>query len=89
MLDQIRLLNQRTLRILAEAEHGKWKNPSVALDAVRECRRNLELIGKLTGELKSPEANAHEPVKVIIEYVDKQLVVEHTSQPALPGSNET
>jgi hypothetical protein len=89
VLQQIRRLNQRTLRILTEAEHGKWRDPAIALQAIRECRHNLELIGKLTGELKSPEANAREPVKVIIEYVDKKLVVENASQPALPGSNET
>jgi hypothetical protein len=63
VLQQIRRLNQRSLRILTEAEHGKWKDPAIALQAIRECRHNLELIGKLTGELKSPEANAHEPVK--------------------------
>jgi hypothetical protein len=89
VLDQIRRLNQRTLRILTKAESGKWQDPAIALKAIGECRHNLELIAKLTGELKSPEANAHEPVKVIIEYVDKQLVVERTSQPALPGYNET
>jgi hypothetical protein len=78
VLDQIRRLNQRTLRILSEAEHGKWRDPAIALAAIRECRHNLELIAKLTGELKSPEA-AHEPVRVEIVYVDKQLVVPRAS----------
>jgi hypothetical protein len=68
VLEQIRNLNYRTLRILAEAEHGKWKDPAIALDAIRECRRNLELIAKLTGELKQPAAN--EPVQVQVVYVD-------------------
>jgi hypothetical protein len=68
VLDQIRLLHQRTLRILAEAEHGRWRDPSIALGAIRECRHNLELIAKLTGELKSPAPA--EPTRVEIVYVE-------------------
>jgi hypothetical protein len=78
VLDQIRMLNQRTLRILGEAEHGKWKNPAIALQAIRECRNNGELIAKLTGELKSGPVN--EPVKVEIVYINKApMVTEHDS----------
>jgi hypothetical protein len=68
VLDSIRNLNQRTLHILADAEHGKWKNPEVALKAIAQARSNLELIAKLTGELKQPQAN--EPTKVEIVYVN-------------------
>jgi hypothetical protein len=88
VLDQIRRLNQRTLRILDEAEHGKWRDPAIALVAIRECRHNLELIAKLTGELKSPEA-AHEPVRVEIVYIDKQLVVPRASDSEPPSAIES
>jgi hypothetical protein len=77
VLDQIRRLNLRTLSILTEAEHGK-RDPAIALQAIRESRHNLELIAKLTGELKNPEAN--EPTRVEIVYVDKQLVVNDREQ---------
>jgi hypothetical protein len=73
------MLNQRTLRILGEAEHGKYRDPTIALQAIRECRHNGELIARLTGELKS-SAPSSEPVKVVIEYIDKQLVVESNNQ---------
>jgi hypothetical protein len=80
VLDQIRLLNQRTLRILAESESGKYRDPSIALQAIRESRHNCELIAKLTGELKNPAPA--EPTRVVITYVDRpQLVVEHASGP--------
>jgi hypothetical protein len=46
---EMRRLNQRSLRILAIAEASK--DHDVALRAIAECRRNLELISKLTGEL--------------------------------------
>jgi hypothetical protein len=45
---EMRRLNQRSLRILAIAEESK--DHDVALRAISECRRNLELISKLTGE---------------------------------------
>jgi len=49
----MRKLNTRSLKILKAAEEAK--DHTVALHAVRECRRNLELIAKLTGEL-DPQA---------------------------------
>jgi hypothetical protein len=79
VLDQIRRLNQRTLRILSEAENGKTKDPNVALAAIREAGHNQELIAKLTGELKHPEAA--EPTKVEIVYIDKPLIVPQASEP--------
>jgi hypothetical protein len=78
VLDQINLLNRRCLRILNEADapNSRWKNPSVALAAVRELRNNHELIARLTGELKST-GPTNEPVTVRIVYVNKsQLVVD-------------
>jgi hypothetical protein len=83
VLDQIRMLNQRTLRILGEAEHGKYRDPTIALQAIREARHNGELIAKLTGELKT-SAPTNEPVVVRIEYIDKQLVVESNNQSNTP-----
>jgi hypothetical protein len=46
---EMRRLNQRYLRILAIAEDSK--DHDAALGAIRECRRNLELIARLSGEL--------------------------------------
>jgi hypothetical protein len=67
VLIQIKKLNARTLAILdrAEQEHDL----ATTLAAIRESRHNLEMIAKLTGELRNPEAN--EPTKVEIVYVDK------------------
>jgi hypothetical protein len=79
VLDQIRRLNLRTLSILTKAEHGK-RDPAIALQAIRESRHNLELIAKLTGELKNSEAQ--EPTRVEIVYVDKQLVLNDREQKA-------
>jgi hypothetical protein len=70
VLIQIKKLNARTLAILdrAEQEHDL----AIALTAIRESRHNLELIGKLTGELRNTEPS--EPTHVEITYVDKQIV---------------
>jgi hypothetical protein len=68
----MRKLNTRALRILQDAE--KTKDPAMALSAIRECRRNLELIAKLTGEL-DPRAAGETPggsLQVTINYVQKQ-----------------
>jgi hypothetical protein len=71
-LVRIRQLNQKTLVILERAE--RQHDPQIALAAIRESRHNLELIAKLTGELKNTEAN--EPVSVQIVYVDKQVTTD-------------
>jgi hypothetical protein len=86
VLEQIRRLNLRTLQILERAE--RKNDPTIALAAIRESRHNLELIAKLTGKLKSPEA-AHEPVRVEIVYVDKQLVVPRASDSEPPSAMES
>lgn len=50
LLGQVRTLQTRTLGILAAAEGAK--DLRLALQAIREARGNLELLGKLAGELQ-------------------------------------
>jgi hypothetical protein len=69
VLDQIRKLNQRTLKILGEAEKGKYKDPVVALQAIREARHNLELIARLTGEDKTAQTSGSTKIEIV--YVDR------------------
>ena len=75
VLVEMRALNARTLRILADAEGAEDR--TTALHAIRECRRNLELIAKLTGELDPRAAgeSSGSPLTVIVQYVDKAAVV--------------
>jgi hypothetical protein len=70
VLRQVHNLNQRVLRILDRTE---WRDPAVALQAARECRGNLELIGKITGEIR-PNL-PQEDLRVEVVYIDKQVVV--------------
>jgi hypothetical protein len=59
LLDQMSALHRRTLAILGQAEvSGETK---IALSASREARNNLELLAKLTGELK-----AHAQVNIVM-----------------------
>lgn len=56
LLDQIRSLHARTLRILANAEAAG--DATTALRALREARGGLELLAKLLGELDdAPSVN--------------------------------
>jgi len=66
---QVTDLQARTLAILLEAE--REKEHFLALRAVSEARRNLELLGKLAGELKSDmNVTIHtEEVQAIINHV--------------------
>jgi hypothetical protein len=50
LLDQVRNLQQRTLTILSKAEEGE--DLRTALGAISQARGNLELLGKLAGELQ-------------------------------------
>ncbi len=50
LLAQVRDLQHRTLRILDSAEQAGDRR--TALTAIREARGNLELLGKLAGELQ-------------------------------------
>ena len=73
VLAQVRSLQSRTLRILRQAEQSK--DLAIALHAIREGRRNCELIGKLTGEL-DPRASGEGsggPLHVTINYVQRPL----------------
>ena len=84
VLVEMRKLNVRSLRILKSAEEAK--DHAVALHAVRECRRNLELIAKLTGEL-DPRAAGEEmggSLNVTVVYAEKAAV--QVSLPEAPVS---
>jgi hypothetical protein len=64
----LRRLHQRTLRILAECESAKdWPT---ALAGVREARRNLELIARLSAEL-DPRASESGNLSVQIVYAER------------------
>jgi hypothetical protein len=82
VLPEMRKLNARALRILAEAEGSQ--DQITALAAIRECRRNLELIAKLTGELDPRAAGEASggPLTVVIQYVDKQQMVTAQEMPS-------
>jgi len=86
---EMRRLNQRSLRILAIAEESK--DHDVALRAIAECRRNLELISKLTGELDPHAAGeaAGRGLVVQVNYVSTTPIVDANkpvleAAPALP-----
>lgn len=71
-LNEMRKLNARALRILAIAEASK--DHETALKAIHQCRLNLELISKLTGEL-DPKAAADNagPVQIVVNYRERPL----------------
>lgn len=70
VLPQMRKLNARSLAILGQAENAKDRH--TALQAVRECRRNLELIARLTGELdtRTLGEGAGAPLNITVSYVN-------------------
>lgn len=56
LLDEVRDLQERTLAILSKAEASG--DPDTALKAIREARRNVELLARLLGELdETPQVN--------------------------------
>jgi len=58
LLDRIEALQSRTLVILEATD--ETHDHRVALSAIREARRNLELIGEVTKELdRTPSLNVH------------------------------
>ncbi len=58
LLDRIEALQSRTLDILEATD--ETHDHRVALSAIREARRNLELIGEVTKELdRTPTLNVH------------------------------
>jgi hypothetical protein len=66
VLIQIKKLNARTLKILSDAE--RERNPELALKAVAQARSNLELLAKLSGELRRD--NPGEDITVEVRYID-------------------
>jgi hypothetical protein len=83
VLLEMRKLYRRCLGMLDKAEEAK--DYATALHAVRECRRNLELIAKLTGELNpvAPGEEAGGALNVTVVYADKAAIVASGSK-ALP-----
>ena len=82
---EMRRLNQRSLRILAIAEESK--DHDVALRAICECRRNLELISRLTGELDPHAAGeaGGQGLVVNVVYASTKPVVD-ASKPVLEAA---
>jgi len=84
LLEQVSALHRRTLAILGRAEvEGEHK---LALAAIREARNNLELLGKLMGELNeqttvnvllAPEwlATRAEVMRALEPYVEARIAV--------------
>ena len=82
---EMRRLNRRSLRILAIAEESK--DHDVALRAIAECRRNLELISKLTRELDPHaigEAGGQGLVGNVVYSITKPIV--EASKPVLEAA---
>ena len=74
LLESIRALHERTLKILAEAEAaGKLET---ALKAIQQARAHLELLAKLDGQLKD---TGH--VAITVNYVDRPIVLPRVTQP--------
>jgi hypothetical protein len=66
ILDAVRRLNFRTMKVLDQAERSKdWGS---ALAAISQARQNLTMVSKLTGEWKTGQSP--EPVEVTINYID-------------------
>ena len=83
---EMRRLNQRSLRILAIAEESK--DHDAALGAIRECRRNLELIARLSGELEPHAAGeaGGQGLVVNIVYTTSTKSVVDASKPVLEAT---
>ncbi len=71
VLDQMRKLTARLMRILDKAEARE--DDITALAAHRELRRGIELLAKLTGELTAPAEIIGTPLTVIVQYVERGL----------------
>jgi hypothetical protein len=72
IIDQVAALHQRCMLILSRAE--ETNQLAVALHAIRECRGNLELLGRLDGTL-SPQSSAAGPVNITVTYIDRPAQV--------------
>src|SRR5215210_2614238 len=76
LLDQIEALQSRTLAILKVTEEtGEYRT---ALTAIREARRNLELMGEVTRELdRIPTLNLH----LNAEWIELRTVIVQALEP--------
>lgn len=73
VLGAVHDLHRRTLALLTQAEAASDRPSAARL--IGEARRNLELVGRLTGELDGPTAPQSGSVNVVITYVDRQVVL--------------
>src|SRR5262249_8525350 len=87
VLQQMRHLHVRTLRILLDAE--ATKDHRTALNAISEARKNLELIGRIDGSLdpRSAGETPGAPLQVTIVYADKAAVVAPAPGPVLTNGD--
>jgi hypothetical protein len=76
LLDRVEGLYKRTEAILEAAEsNSEW---STALQAIRECRGNLELLGRVTKELQdAPSLHLH----LTTEWLELRAVIVGTLEP--------
>ena len=76
LLDRIEALQSRTLAILETTEEtGEHRT---ALAAIREARRNLELMGEVTRELdRTPTLNLH----LMAEWIELRTVIVQALEP--------
>lgn len=51
MLDRLKALNRETAAVLREAREGDSKNNDIALKAIARVEKQIELEGRLLGEL--------------------------------------
>jgi hypothetical protein len=88
ILHQMRDLNRRTLKILQAAERSG--DHQVALQAISQCRRNLELCARLSGELDPRSSESGQGLVVNIVYSDSERAksVVDASKPVLDALPE-
>jgi len=78
LLDRVENLQARTLAILEASE--ETREHGTALSAIREARRNLELIGEVTKELnRTPTLNLH----LNAEWIELRTVILEALAPHL------
>src|SRR5829696_4789218 len=76
LLDRVENLQARTLAILEASE--ETREHGTALSAIREARRNLELIGEVTKELnRAPTLNLH----LNAEWIEIRTAILHALEP--------
>jgi hypothetical protein len=72
LVKELREITKKTGAILARAV--RQKQSDIALKAIARLERQLELKGRLLGQLEERDgAGAGAPVKVLVQYVDRQV----------------